>query len=84
MGSFVSTFAIFTLALSFWGRLALWPLKLERGSNYGDPLTLVAGGALFMFIGQSLKYIIPDFKIYLYCFFYIGCILFVLELIILC
>jgi hypothetical protein len=83
IGTFVSLFVFYTLVICFWGRLVLWLARLEKKPCYGDPLTIVAGGVLFAFVGWNLQEFILNFRSYLVYYFYGGALLAVLELIIL-
>ncbi|MDR1577966.1 MAG: hypothetical protein LBT86_07055 [Deltaproteobacteria bacterium] len=75
-----SLFLVFSLVLSFWGRLVLWLAKLEKNPRLGEPLTLLTGGALVVFMGWCLYGLVENYRNYLLIVLYSGAALLFLEL----
>ncbi|MDR0548856.1 MAG: hypothetical protein LBI10_05530 [Deltaproteobacteria bacterium] len=82
VGSFVSTFVFFTLALSFWGRQGLRLSVKGDEFRYGDPLTLAAGGAILAFSSWVLTLVLSNLRLYLLVFLYSGAFLAILEIVV--
>jgi hypothetical protein len=54
--------------------------KGEENPGYGEPLTLVSGGALVAFIGWSLSPLVSDLRLFLFLVLYLGLGLAALEI----
>jgi hypothetical protein len=60
------------MSLGFWGRLVLRVLKAKTRPGYGEPLTVAAGLALFLFMAQVLGPYLKHYGMLIKIYFFTG------------
>jgi hypothetical protein len=79
---FSSYYIALSLSLGFWGRYLVKFAKIKDGVGFGEPLTLMAGLAWFIWLAQALFPFLDNYKYYFILFYYIGLIGSIFEIII--
>jgi hypothetical protein len=74
---------VLTIALGFWGRQVLKLAKFKTGLGYGEPLTLAAALACFLFLTQAVYPFVGNYNLFFNLFFIVGCLGALCEIIIL-